>query len=158
VLAGLFPHPTLVGTVPLRKFLGSFYKVKGIKRFFDAVAIHPYARRPVDPLKTVKATRKLLVSEHDGKTPIWVTELGWATSGRPSPYTTSLAGQAQNLQVSFRKLTNAAGRLKIAGVIWFALRDLPDLSIWINRTGLFDDAGNAKPAWASFVGFTGGTP
>lgn len=158
VLAGLFPHPTITGTVPIGKFLGAFYKVRGIKSFFDAAAVHPYARRPADPLKTVKDVRKLLTANRDGKTPIWVTEIGWATSGARTPYTTSLAGQARNLRVSFGQLSKAAKKLKIAGVIWYALRDTADLSTWTTRTGLFSQGGTPKPAWNSFVRFTGGSP
>jgi hypothetical protein len=158
ITAGLFPRPNVRHGVPMRAWLKQFYKVKGIKNSFEGLAVHPYAKVPNDALKTVRNTRKLLRKNHDAKTPIWITELGWATGGSPSQFTTSLAGQASNLQASFSSLANNASRFKIGGVIWYALRDAAGSANWAYYTGLFDANGKAKPSWSTFVSFSGGTP
>jgi len=96
----------------------------------------------------------------DRRTPIWVTEVGWATGGLPSPFRTSEAGQAARLNRAFRALIAARGRLRLRRVIVFGLQDRPYRSDatrwWGPRVGLFGIAGHPKPAWRTFVGFTGG--
>ena len=53
-------------------------------------------------------------------------------------------------------------RLNIRSVLWFSWRDVPEGDAycnWCALSGLFPFASLAqpKPAWASFVSFTGGT-
>ena len=159
ILAGMFTRPSQRRAIPLEGYLNSLYKVKGAKRAFDALAVHPYAHRPADALRTVRRVRRLTRRHHDASTPIWVTELGWASSGTLSRYTTSPEGQAANLQASFSSLQANAARLGIAGVLWYSLVDgSATNAYWLNRTGLFEPNGTPKPSWFSFVSFTGGQP
>ena len=158
VLAGLFTKPTLKRAIPIEEYLDALYKVGKIKKFFDAVAVHPYARKPKDAVKAVKLVRKILKANKDRRTPIWVTETGWATSGKKTRFTVSHARQAQYLERLFGALAAKAARLNVAGVIWYSLRDSNVGPDWIYRTGLFEASGSPKPAWQSFVKFTGGSP
>jgi hypothetical protein len=159
ILAGMFTRPSQRRAIPLEAYLNALYKVKGIKKAFDALAVHPYAHKPGEALRTVRRVRRLTRKHHDGGAPIWVTELGWASSGTPSRYTTSPEGQAANLQASFGILQANAARFGIAGVLWYSLVDgSATNAYWLNRTGLFEPNGTPKPSWFSFVGFTGGQP
>ena len=66
-------------------------KAKGL---FDAVAVHPYATTPRDALNAIKEARKIMNRFKDRRTPIWITEMGWATGGNPpTPLTVSAAGR-----------------------------------------------------------------
>ena len=158
VLAGMFTRPVQRRAIPLEVYLNGLYKTKGAKAAFDAIALHPYAHKASDALKLVKSTRRLTRRNKDGSVPIWITELGWASSGTPSRYTTSPDGQAARLQTSFNQLVANAGRLNIAAVLWYSFMDGSTASYWLNRTGLFEINGTPKPSWLTFVRFTGGQP
>jgi hypothetical protein len=158
VLAGLFTRPHQKRAVPLIEYLTDLYQVPKSKKFFDAVAVHPYAGTPKQALRTVKAVRKLMKSSGDGRTPIWVTEIGWASSGPKTRFTTSPQGQASNLEQSLSQLAGSAGKLGIRGVIWYSHDDAPGCDYWIYCAGLFDESGAPKPSWFSFVKLTGGSP
>jgi polysaccharide biosynthesis protein PslG len=158
VLGGMFTRPVQRRAVPLEKYIDDLYKVKKVKRAFDALAVHSYSTKPSGALKTVKSVRKVTKKNGDGGTPIWITEMGWASSGTPSRYTTTTEGQAQKLEASFSSLAANAGRLGIPTIIWYSFRDASPGGYWLNRTGLFELNGTPKPAWNSYVRFTGGQP
>jgi polysaccharide biosynthesis protein PslG len=155
VLAGLFRTPRIRNGIPLDRYLPGIYRAKG-KKFFDAVAVHPYATTPKDAVGAVRETRKIMAQFKDKKAKLWITEIGWATGGSPTPLTVSPQRQAAYLRQSYKRLAANRGRLKIAGVIWYSWRDLPG-SIWFNHTGLFTQAFDPKPSWNAFVGLTGGS-
>jgi polysaccharide biosynthesis protein PslG len=157
VLAGMFTRPVQRRAIPLPEYLNKLYKAKN-KAAFDVIALHPYAHKAGDALKLVKSIRRLTRRNKDGSVPIWVTELGWASSGTPSRYTTSPEGQAARLQKSFSQLVANAGRFNIGAVLWYSFMDGSTASYWLNRTGLFEINGTPKPSWFAFVGFTGGQP
>ena len=87
LVGGMFGTP-LHGrkpAIPSWDFLKKLYDVKGSKRYFDGVSIHPYAGQ----FKKVKLQTDLMRDEmkaaHDSKTDIWITEVGWASSGPQNP-------------------------------------------------------------------------
>jgi hypothetical protein len=155
VLAGLFRTPRIKNGIPLDRYLPGIYRAKG-KRLFDAVAVHPYATTPKDAVGAVAETRKIMARFKDRKAALWVTEIGWATGGNPTPLTVSPQRQAGYLRQTFRRLAANRGRLHIAGVIWYSWRDLPG-GIWFNHTGLFTDSFDPKPSWDALVRLTGGS-
>jgi|tagenome__1003787_1003787.scaffolds.fasta_scaffold20966697_3 hypothetical protein len=154
LLAGLFRTPQVKNGIDLDRYLSAIYRSKA-KRLFDAVAVHPYATTPRDALTAVKETRRIMARYKDRRTPIWITEIGWATGGNPTPLTVSPQRQATYLRKTFGLMAANRGRLKIAGVIWYSWRDVPG-GIWFNHTGLFSSALDPKPSWNAFVGLTGG--
>jgi polysaccharide biosynthesis protein PslG len=157
VLAGLFRTPQIKNGIDLDRYLPGIYQRKA-KSLFDAVAVHPYATTPHDALEAVKEARKIMSRFKDKRTPIWITELGWATGGNPpTPLTVSPQRQATYLRKAFGLMAANRGRLKIAGVIWYSWRDVPG-PIWFFHTGLFSSDFDPKPAWTAFTGLTGGTP
>jgi len=158
VLGGMFTRPSQRRAVPLEEYIDDLYGVKRIKRAFDALAVHPYATSPGEALKLVKSVRKVTKRHGDGRAPIWVTELGWASSGTPSRYTVSPEAQAANLEAGFSTLAANADRFGIQGVTWYSFRDASPGGYWLNRTGLFELNGTPKPSWSTFARLTGGRP
>ena len=156
VLGGLFPTPRIRNGVRLDRYLRGIYRAKG-KKFFEAVAIHPYATTPKDSVRAVRDTRRIMAQFKDKKARLWITEVGWATGGVATALTVSPQRQATYLRKTFNLFGKKRKSMKIAGVIWYSWRDLPG-GIWFNHTGLFTEGSGPKPAWSAFVGLTGGSP
>ena len=157
VLTGLFRSPRVKHGIPIDRYLPGLYKHKA-KRFFDAVAVHPYATTPHDALNAVRDARRIMGRFKDKRAPIWITEIGWATGGNPpTALTVSPHRQATYLRKTFNLLAKNRRRYKIPGVIWYSWRDVPG-GIWFQHTGLFTADFDPKPAWSAFTGLTGGTP
>jgi hypothetical protein len=156
VLGGMFRTPRIRNGIPLDRYLPGLYRAKG-KKFFDSVAMHPYATTPRDALGAVRDTRKIMAQFKDKKAKLWITEVGWATGGVATALTVSPQRQATYLRKTFGLLAKNRKRFKVAGVIWYSWRDLPG-GIWFNHTGLFTETLDPKPSWNAFVGLTGGSP
>jgi hypothetical protein len=159
VLAGL-PDSRL-GTRML-DYVRAIYAQPGARTQFDVVALNPYAPGPAGVLDKLNQVRSYMDRRGDRRTPIWITEVGWATGGPRSPFTTSKRGQAARIDRLFRTLIAARGRLHLERVIVFGLQDRPygaaERPWWGPRVGLFDVAGHPKPAWNTFVRLAGGRP
>ncbi|HEY1236927.1 MAG TPA: cellulase family glycosylhydrolase [Solirubrobacterales bacterium] len=157
VLAGLFPTAgdQVKRGINLEPYLTSIYRHRG-KKLFDAAAIHPYAGSPSKARDLIKDMRRTMNRFKDRRTPIWVTEIGWANGGERTGLTVGSKRQAAYVRQTFGQLAKNRRRLKIAGVIWYSWRDLPG-GIWFNHTGLFTEGNGPKPAWKAFVGLTGGS-
>jgi hypothetical protein len=156
VLAGLFPTPMVKHGVFMDAYLRQLYRIRG-RSLFDAMAVHPYALTPRQALETVDEARAVLRRHGDAQKPIWITEVGWASSGLHTPLTVGAKTQARYLTQTFRKAARSRIRRRIAGVIWFSFKDQRPRH-WSYRTGLFTRAGKAKPSWKAFVRATGGSP
>ena len=156
ILAGLFRTPRIKHGIFLDKYLPAIYRAKA-KSLFDAVAVHPYATTPKQALRAVKEARKIMARYKDKRAPLWITEIGWATGGNPTPLTVSPERQAAYLRKSFGMLAANSRRFKIAGVIWYSWRDVPG-RIWFFHTGLFTSDFDPKPSWSAFTALTGGNP
>ena len=157
VLAGL-PESRL-GT-PMLEYMRAIYAQPGARSLFDVVALHPYAADAPGVLAALNRVRAYMNRRGDHGTPIWVTEIGWATGGPRSPFTTTRAGQAARVSRTFRALLAARARLRLERIVYSALQDRAygptERPGWGPRLGLFDMAGRSKPAWRTYVGFTGG--
>lgn len=162
ILAGI-PDTRVKRSVRLIPFLERIYRARG-RRYFDAVAVHPYAKKPGDVITVVRKARAVMRRHRDGRKSIWVTEVGWATGGKVSRHTrafkTSKKGQASRLRKAYRALLRARGRYRIGMGVWFAWRDRSryrgERSWWAINTGLFDRRGRPKPAWRAYAKLAGG--
>jgi hypothetical protein len=152
LLAGLFPTPR--DGILSERFLTGLYR-RGAAKFFDAVAVHPYAATPRIAIDRVAEARSLMDRFGDTETPIWITEVGWASRGVPPGLVVGPAGQADYVRQTFELAAAQRDRLGIAGVIWYSLRDTPG-PIWVGHCGLFRLDGSAKPAWEAFTQVAGG--
>ena len=165
ILGGMFATPQ--GKLDPRTnswtYLRSLYNKPGLAGRFDGVAVHPYAQG----MKGVRAQVKLLRTEMqragDGKTGLWVTEVGWGSAPKDPqiPLIRGPKGQAKKLRQAFSYFTEKRRRLHVRNVSWFSWKDTPReiaLCIWCPRSGLFSRTGlTPKPAWSAFVRFTGGS-
>src|SRR5262249_21724737 len=112
LLGGLFPTPA--GGTSLEEFLSALYAGGG-RELLDAVALHPYARPPHDAINRVAEARQIMRRFGDADKPIWVTEVGWASSGTPRGVVVGPQGQATYLRQTFELASMNRGRLGIAG-------------------------------------------
>src|ERR1700754_4073798 len=106
LLGGLFPTPVAQNGIAFRPYLRALYR-RGAAPLFDGAAIHPYGTTPAIAVQRVRQMRKLMARYGDSHTPIWVTEIGWATRGIPGPLTVSPEQQATFLVNTYRKLAAA---------------------------------------------------
>jgi hypothetical protein len=158
MLAGMYATPGGPGAISMVKFLRGLYRAKA-KAYFDSVAVHPYATRPERAFDKVGLARKVMNRFNDKRASIWLTEVGWATQGQRTPFTVSSKRQAKYLTQLYRSASSrrTRKRFKIAGVLWYSLRDIPG-AVWYHNTGLFRQSGAAKPSWNAFAKVAGGTP
>lgn len=135
-------------------FLRRLYRVPGVERDFDFVALHPYSARVGNTIGQVRLARGVIEEAGDSATPILITELGVASSGTlPSAFVEGEAGQAEYLRQSFAALLAKRRAWRIAGIDWFTWRDGPQPDVhcgFCQGAGLLDLAGRPKPAWYAY--------
>ncbi len=151
VVTGGIPQST--SGISLLRYVDDLYRA-GAAASFDTLAIHAYAREPEGVAEAVRAARGVMRRRGDGSTPIWVTELGWASAGPPSVFTVGPSGQAARIEEALGLLFARRRELGLRGVVYFGWRDgLPykgGRDFWGLHTGLLDLQGRPKPALASF--------
>jgi hypothetical protein len=149
VSAGL--PQTRIG-VPFGAFAEGLYRA-GAKGSFDVLAIHPYARDAAGVLAAVAQARALM-DRHGDRSPIWVTEVGWASAGPPSDFTVGAAGQAQRVRDTLLALAARRAQLGLRGIVYFGLKDSALYAgghdFWGLHTGLETRGGHRKRAYRTF--------
>jgi Glycosyl hydrolase catalytic core len=126
-------------------------------RHFDAWAHHPYAVSPAEtPLSKPNSSTAITlgniqilinqVTKFYGKKPIWITEYGWQTNPPDKFFGVAWSKQASYLTQAFAV---ARKNPRITMMLWFLLRDEPNLAGW--QSGLETTAGLKKPAYAAFA-------
>ena len=144
------------------RYLRRLYRTPGTATNFDGVAAHPYAatiqgvEQQIDHLRTEMRRAK------DRRTEMWVTEIGWASSGEPHPLNRGPKGQARRLRQAFELLRRRRDELNLQLITWYSWRDDTTTGAgicgWCPYSGLFAENGaDAKPAWHAFTRFTGGS-
>ncbi len=161
VTAGM---PETKAGLPMSKYLTGLYRVKGFKRTVDAVAAHSYATNAKGALATMRKQRRVMDKAGDENTPLWVTEIGWASAGPSThPLVRNEEDQARLLTRSFALLEENARQLDLGPIFWFNWRD-PRASTtnepdhFSRHTGLFTRDRVPKPAWLAFTQIAGGVP
>jgi hypothetical protein len=151
VLAGMPGY----GQVNAWNFLQSLYAIPGIKKYFDAVALHPYA----PDIKTLKLEiermRAVMKKNGDASTPLWITEMGWG-SAPPDRFgiNQGLKGQQKMLLGSFKLILSHRQQWNIQRVFWFDWRDPPKGGIvkcsFCASAGLLRNNRTFKPAYGTY--------
>jgi hypothetical protein len=104
--------------------LRSIYRAGG-RGHFDAVALHPFTRKPADVVRLVRLARGVMHANGDRRLPVWVTELSWpAAKGKlRKRHRTGLEVtdpvQARNMARVLRLLAAERRRLRIERVVWY---------------------------------------
>ncbi len=164
LLSGLFGDPDEGGKrgMDAAEFLSRLYAVRGIKRYFDAVALHPYAFHVDDLEELTEEMREVVVDNHDAATGLYITEMGWGSQNDPQvvAFEQGIQGQARELRKSYRFLIAMRHKLNLKGTYWYSWKDNPEYTAcsFCDSVGLFR-AGpkfRAKPSWRAFIAVTGG--
>ncbi len=164
ILTGLFGDPDQAGPrgMDATKFLEALYRVPGIKSYFDAVALHPYAFHVDDLEELTEGMREVVLDNHDPGASLYITEMGWGSQNDPDvvAFEQGIRGQARELRKAYAFLIGNRHRLNLAGTYWYSWKDNPEYVAcsFCDSVGLFR-AGKGfkpKPAWRAFVALTGG--
>jgi hypothetical protein len=158
VLAGMPGY----GDLTAWSFLNSLYSVAGIKSYFDAAALHPYAPDLDRQRLVIQNVRAVMKSRGDGATPLWLTELAWG-SAPPDRFgiNKGLTGQAQMLSGSYKMILSHRTAWNVQRLFWLLWRDPATLKAgtcsFCGSAGLLRYDRTTKPAYSTFRGFTAET-
>ena len=164
ILGGLFGQPKErpPRAMPAARFLSELYAIRGIKRFFDGVALHPYAVDATVLARLSVRVRRVMRRNRDAATGLYITEVGWGSQANSNvSFEKGLTGQARELRRAYGYMTRNQRRLNLRAVYWFAWKDVAGSPCrYCDSVGLFRRGSgfSAKPSWFSFVRFTGGDP
>jgi hypothetical protein len=141
-------------------YVSQIYAVRGSKRMFDAVAVHPFTAEPAGVITILQRVRKVMDRAGDNRKPILATEVSFPSAeGKSSQhfgFETSEAGQASKLAQLLPMLAADRGKLRLLAFYHYnwLTRDINgDKSF--SFAGLFSFRRNtfsiiAKPAYAAF--------
>jgi hypothetical protein len=115
--------------------LDRIYRVRGARRLFDSVAIHPYTKPPDGVITILERVRRVMAEHGDRRKPIAVTEFGWPSSKgkvKGIGVSTDRRGQAARLRKALPLLARERKRLHLSGVYYYTwvTNDRPNTSIF----------------------------
>jgi hypothetical protein len=138
------------------RFLSRIYGIKGMKRYFDVVAIHPYSLDLHGFAESVRRMRNAMRRHHDRRTPLWITEIGWGSAHRDGSLNVGLQGQKKMLKGAFRLASHNRKQWHLGRLFWFEWRDPRAYTgecPWCGHAGLFRHNRKPKPAWQAYKQF-----
>lgn len=160
VLGGLFgrPRQNPPRAMDAVDFLRQLYRKGGVKRNFDAVALHPYAPDVTELRRQVEAVRATMARHGDRRSGLYLTEIGWGSANNPRTvaFEVGVRGQVRELRRAYGYLLANRKRLRLRQVDWFTWKDVPGSCNFCDSSGLFrrGDSFRPKPAWRAFVQIT----
>lgn len=162
VLSGLFAEPNAKppNARHATDFLRRLYRVRGIKRHFDGIALHPYAEDARELRRMVEGLRRVALQNRDPRVRFHLTELGWGSDNNPNlvSFEQGVGFQIREMRRAYRYLTRNRGRLNLQTAYWFTWKDIEESCNFCDSTGFFRDAPGLRPkrAWHAFVRISGG--
>jgi hypothetical protein len=141
--------------------LSLMYRVRGVGKWFDGVALHPYTKLPAGVITILGFVRQVL-KEHGGAGKSLVAdEISWPSSqgegSNPSglDIATTEAGEAKNVSAILPLLANNRKALNLVGFDYYTWASIDDPGgTLFDFSGLYHYAGHdrftAKPAAAAF--------
>jgi len=123
---------------------------------FDVYSHHPYYQHPNEsPRKPPPGPRAVTLGNINellreltrlyGNKHLWITEYGYQTNPPDRSFGVSWTKQASYLSQAYGM---ARANPRIDMMIWFLLKDQPDLSGW--QSGLMTADGRLKPSFAAY--------
>lgn len=150
VLGGMFGSPSGKGAIYSWAYLNKLYRLRGVKKTFDTVAVHPYSPTLRGVKYQIAKMRKVMRRNQDGRTKMRITEFGWGSSGA-GPLNKTPARQARLLKRSFGLFEDKRRAWKMKGANWFSWQDDPtEKCYFCPYSGLFYANRDPKPAWSAF--------
>ena len=123
VLGGMFGPRSSSSLDGAARYLRELYRIPGFRESFEGFAIHPYSPTVDGALGQIRAALRVVRKRNDDAD-LWITEIGWASSGDPDErLVTDVKGQARLLRESFTEFADSARRWRLRGVYWYAWRD-----------------------------------
>jgi hypothetical protein len=158
ILGGMVGKPQGERSMDDRKYLDRLYELKGVKRRFEGVALHPYSRRLNGSKIQIRQAREVMKEHHDARTGVWITEIGWGSGDSGSRLDLGPRGQKRSLKAAFSLFREERKTWNLKTVLWFSWRDHAVGCAWCRRAGLLEYDLTPKPSWRAFTRFTGGVP
>jgi hypothetical protein len=154
VTAGI-PDSRLHDAIRFKSFVRKMYRA-GAKKYFDTLAYNAYAPRARGVISLVRQARRLMNKYRDRRGKLWLTEVGWGTSGPRHRYNIGFGRQAREIKKLLRGLYKVRKRYRVRGLIYFGWQDRPAYppafkDMWGLHTGLFTREGVAKRGYKSFA-------
>jgi hypothetical protein len=161
ILGGMFgtPQKGRKPSIFAWRFLDKLYTIKGARKDFDGVGIHPYAGQMTKVVQQTELMIDSIKQAHDKNVETWITELGWASSGPNNPLVKGSQGQAARLKDAFKYFLKNRRKFNTQTVVWYSWRDNNSgegLCEWCAGSGLLKASGGEKPSYKAFTRFTGG--
>lgn len=146
VTAGL---PKSKKGMSLRSYVKKLYRA-GARPAIDVLGVNPYSPSLKGIEKQLREARGAL-PKRARKTPLWITEIGWASGGPPTKgRRVGMEAQAKLVTRVFRNLAKKRKQWRLKGIVYFAWRDAPvypgGKDFWGLHTGLYAIDGTPKPA------------
>jgi hypothetical protein len=142
VLGGMFGYPLATVSIEAARYLRQLYRVRRIKRRFDAVNVHPYAANAALAIEQIRNARSVMKRAGDGRTPIIVGEIGW------SSLSFGQDGQARRHGRFLRRVLARRHRWRIEAALIYVWRDIDTSAscFWCPTAGLVGADGAPKQA------------
>jgi hypothetical protein len=158
VLGGLTGN----GDISASNFLNSLYSVAGIKNYFDAAALHPYASTLDRQRQVIQQVHTVMKNRGDGATPLWLTELAWGSAPADGGLNKGPTGQAQMLYGAYKMILQNRTAWNVQRLFWYLWRDPNPLDVnascsFCASAGLFKYDRTPKPAYSTFRNFVAET-
>jgi hypothetical protein len=104
-------------------YLGDIYKIRGARKLFDFVAVHPYTATPAGVITIIGKVRAVMNGNGDRGKAIFATELSWPSAKGKAKTTfenaTTEAGQARKLSQAVALLARNRRRLGLGGFYYY---------------------------------------
>ncbi len=140
--------------------LANVYRVRGARRLFDVVAVHPYTRDPSGVVTILRYVRQVMNRNGDARKPLIADEISWPSSQGQTTHNTGYdfatteSGQAANVQKLLPMLARERRSLGLQGFYYYDWAGLErQNALAFEFSGLFRYSGGeftAKPAYSVF--------
>jgi hypothetical protein len=154
LLGGMWGPDNATDVVPTSTYLRRLYAQPGARESFDSIGLHPYASDLRGMLAQIRSARRVARRAGDPGVALWITELGWASSGPRGHYLVKgRRGQAAILSDAYAALLERREEWRLRGAFWYAWKDTDStygfICVWCPGAGLRSVDGGGKPAWRS---------
>ena len=143
-------------------YLRGLYRIRGIKRSFDVVALQPRSIGPKGIARLLRGVRRVMKKARDSRTPVWITRIGFPTGSGAQVSSVARVPhrRAERLRRLYAFLVRRHVRYRLGMISWISLRDRRryprERTTKRSHTGLVSRVGTPKPAWSALLRITGG--
>jgi polysaccharide biosynthesis protein PslG len=128
--------------------LRGFYR-NGARRYFDAVALHPFSLRLDGVIKTIEFNRRVMRRYRDARKPVYLTEMTWPaargrlTSSELLGFEVTAGQQRRLLAAAYRRLLRER-KLRVRRAYWYSWATTYDANANFEGRPSFEFSGLVK--------------